>query len=46
MKNEVCENCVFFDELKTEQPCCYCFDNICFEKWTEECDSPTEKGGD
>ena len=28
MKNLKCEECAFFDELDTEQPCCYCFDNI------------------
>ena len=42
MKNLKCEECVFFDELDTEQPCCCCFDNINFEKY----DCPTEKGGE
>jgi hypothetical protein len=46
MKNLKCEECVFFDELDTEQPCCYCFDNVHFEKRTEEYDHPTEKGGE
>ena len=45
MKNLKCEECAFFDELDTEQPCCYCFDNIHFEERTEEYDHPTEKGG-
>lgn len=42
MKNLKCEECVFFDELDTEQPCCCCFDNINFEEY----DCPTEKGGE
>ena len=42
MKNLKCEECVFFDELDTEQPCCCCFDNINFEEY----DHQTEKGGD
>ena len=46
MKNLKCEKCAFFDELDTEQPCCYCFDNIHFEERTEEYDCPTEKGGE
>ena len=46
MKNLKCEECAFFDELNTEQPCCYCFDNIHFEERMEEYDHPTEKGGD
>ena len=45
MKNLKCEECAFFDELDTEQPCCYCFYNIHFEKRMEEYDHPTEKGG-
>lgn len=45
MKNLKCEKCAFFDELDTEQPCCYCFDNIHFEEQAEEYDHPTEKGG-
>ena len=40
MKNLKCEECAFFDELDTEQPCCYCFDNIHFEEY----DHSTEKG--
>ena len=46
MKNLKCEECAFFDEFDTEQPCCCCFDNINFEKQTEECDRSTEKGGE
>ena len=30
MKNLKCEECVFFDELPNEQPCCGCIDNINF----------------
>ena len=41
MKNLKCEECVFFDELDTEQPCCCCFNNIHFEEY----DHSTEKGG-
>ena len=42
MKNLKCENCTFFDELDTEQPCCYCFDNIHFEEYHY----PIEKDGE
>lgn len=42
MKNLKCEECAFFDEFDTEQPCCCCFDNINFEEY----DHPTEKGGE
>lgn len=46
MKNIKCEECIFFDEFNTEQPCCSCFDNILFEKRAEEHDRPIEKGGE
>ena len=36
-----CEDCVYYDELKTEQPCCGCVDFCNFE-----CNHPTEKGGE
>ena len=45
MKNLKCEEWAFFDELDTEQPCCYCFDNIHFEEQVEEHERQTEKGG-
>jgi hypothetical protein len=45
MKNLKCEECAFFDELDTEQPCCYCFENIHFEGLAEEYDQPAKKGG-
>ena len=35
-----CEDCVYYGELKTEQPCCGCVDFVNFER-----DHPTEKGG-
>ena len=40
MKNLKCEDCAFFDELDTEQPCCGCVDFVNFER-----DHTTEKGG-
>ena len=40
MKPMKCEDCVYYDELKTEQPCCGCVDFVNFE-----CDHPTEKCG-
>lgn len=40
MKQIKCEDCAFFDELDTEQPCCGCVDFVNFER-----DHPTEKGG-
>ena len=46
MKNLKCEECAFFDELDTEQPCCYCFDNIHFEGWKEEDNTRTPKERD
>ena len=45
MKNPKCEECAFFDELDTEQPCCCCFDNVNFEVWKERCNHQIEKGG-
>lgn len=36
MKPYYCENCVFFDELKNEQPCCCCVDGINFVELEEE----------
>lgn len=39
MKGMKCEDCVFYDELDTEQPCCGCVDFVNFE-----CNHPTEKG--
>ena len=41
MKQAKCEDCVYYDELKTEQPCCGCVDFVNFE-----CGHPTEKGGE
>ena len=41
MKNEKCEDCAYFDELETEQPCCGCVDGVNFEAA-----HPTEKGGE
>ena len=41
MKPMKCEDCVYYDELKTEQPCCGCVDFVNFE-----CDHPAEKGGE
>ena len=41
MKGTKCEDCVYYDELKTEQPCCGCVDFVNFE-----CDHQTEKGGE
>ena len=31
-KYHKCEDCAFFDEICTEQPCCGCVDNINFIK--------------
>lgn len=36
MKPYYCENCAFFDELKNEQPCCYCVGGINFVELKEE----------
>ena len=36
MKPYYCENCAFFDELKNEQPCCYCVEGINFVELEEE----------
>ena len=41
MKGTKCEDCVFYDELETEQPCCGCVDFVNFEA-----DHPAEKGGE
>ena len=41
MKSMKCEDCVYYDELKTEQPCCGCVDFCNFEL-----DHPTEKGAE
>ena len=41
MKGMKCEDCVFYDEQQTEQPCCGCVDFVNFE-----CAHPTEKGGE
>ena len=41
MKNIKCDDCVYFDELETEQPCCCCVDGVNFEEI-----EPTEKDGE
>jgi hypothetical protein len=36
IENKCCENCVYYDTDRTDQPCCCCVNTCNFEKESEE----------